>query len=585
MDIKNIKSPADIKGLDMEQLEDVALQLRAALLKKLGAHGGHVGPNLGALEAIVALHYVFNAPADKLVFDVSHQTYVHKMLTGRIEAFLDAADYDKVSGYTDPAESPEYDLFEIGHTSTSISLASGIAKTRNLQGGKENVVAFIGDGSLSGGMAFEGLDYGATLNSNFIVVVNDNQMSIAPNHGGLYPHLQWLRESDGTTPDNIFRAMGYDYVYVREGNSLPQLIRAFHGVKDSTRPVVVHINTMKGNGLPVAESNKEAFHYHQPFDLKTGAPLEFDNSVDYSDIFSRHMLQLMADNRQVAVITAGTPGVLGFNPEQRHAAGEQFVDVGIAEQQAVAMAAGMARQGGRPVVGVASTFLQRAYDQMSHDVALNNLPVVLVTFYNGVLGLSDKTHLGIFDTALISNIPDMLYLAPTCKEEYVAMIDWAVRQTGRPVAVRTPGGAVRECGEDVPSDYSNVTYQVVEQGKRVAVIAASTMFAQGAEACRLLRERGYKPTLINPRVLSHIDTACLDRLKDYQLVVTMEDTILNGGMGQKIAAYLAQEPVKVKCLGLDNCFLDHFNATSVMEQNGLMPAQVCDYVCSQLAGK
>lgn len=582
MDIKDIKSPADIKGLDIMQLEDVALQLRAVLLKKLGAHGGHVGPNLGALEAIVALHYVFDAPTDKLVFDVSHQTYVHKMLTGRIEAFLDPADYDKVSGYTDPGENPDYDLFEIGHTSTSIALASGIAKARDMQGGKENVVAFIGDGSLSGGLAFEGLDFGATLGTNFIVVVNDNQMSIAENHGGLYPHLQRLRESDGTASDNVFRAMGYDYLYVRDGNSLPQLVEAFRGVKDSSKPVVVHINTMKGNGLPVAERNKEMFHYHAPFDLKTGDPLVFDNSIDYSDIFSRHMLQRMSEDSRIAVITAGTPGVLGFTPEQRHAAGRQFVDVGIAEQQAVSMAAGIARQGGRPVFGVVSTFLQRAYDQMSHDVALNRLPVVLVTFYNGVFGLSDKTHLGIFDTALISNIPGLLYLAPTCKEEYLAMLDWAVKQTDRPVAIRTPGGPVRESSVDVPSDYSNVGYQIVEQGERVAIIAASSMFENGSKACVMLREKGYRPTLINPRVLSYIDTACLDRLKDYELVVTMEDSILNGGMGQKIAAYLAETPVKVKCLGLANEFLDRYDAQAILTQNGLQPAQVSDYVAHTL---
>ncbi|MCM1077387.1 MAG: 1-deoxy-D-xylulose-5-phosphate synthase [Bacteroides sp.] len=575
MDLKSLHSPSDIKSLSLDELKDLSEELRANLMKKLSAHGGHVGPNLGVVEATVALHYVFDAPTDKIVFDVSHQSYVHKMLTGRIEAFIDPEHYNDVTGYTCPRES-DYDLFEVGHTSTSIALASGLAKARDLEGGKENVIAFIGDASLGGGEALEALDFAPTLGSNFIVILNDNQMSIAENHGALYDHLSELRKTNGTASNNIFRALGYQYIYVAEGNNLSALIQAFKSVRDTDHAVLVHINTDKGAGLPVAEANKEAFHYAGPFNLKTGAPLVEDDSEDYSDIFARHLLIRMHDDPNVVTITAGTPGAIAFTPERRKSAGRQFVDVGICEQAATAVAAGLAKGGCRPVFGVMATFIQRAYDQLSHDIAINGLPAVIVDFAGGIWGIPDMTHLGFFDIPLISNIPDFVFLAPTCAEEYLSMIDWAIEQTDHPVVVRTPGGAVTHSDRAIDVDFFK--YDVVEQGEDIAVIGAGDFFGLAKEAVDLMRKAGKNPTLINPRNLSRLDRECLDSLKGYSTVITLEDGILDGGFGQKVAAYLGGSPVKVFTLGLAKEFLDRYNASEVMEANGLTPSQIAALV-------
>ena len=573
IDLKSIHSPEDIKNLTLEELKDLSEELRANLMKKLSAHGGHVGPNLGVVEATVALHYVFDAPKDKIVFDVSHQSYVHKMLTGRIEAFIDPAHYDDVTGYTCPRES-EYDLFEIGHTSTSIALAAGLAKSRDLEGGKENVVAFIGDASLGGGEALEALDFAPTLGSNFIVILNDNQMSIAENHGALYDHLAELRKTNGTAANNIFRALGYQYIYVEEGNDLQALIRAFKAARDTDHAVLVHINTVKGEGLPVAEAHKEEFHYTGPFNLKTGAPLVADESEDYGEIFARHLLIRMQDDPKVVTITAGTPGAIAFTPERRAEAGRQFVDVGICEQAATALCAGLAKGGCRPVFGVMATFIQRAYDQLSQDIAINNLPAVIVDFAGGVWGIPDMTHLGFFDIAMISNIPEFVFLAPVSAEEYLSMLDWAIEQTDHPVLLRTPGGPVVH--SDRPVDVDFFRYDVVEEGEQIAIIGAGSFFGIASEAASILRKQGLNPTLINPRNLSQLDEECLDTLKGYKTVVTLEDGILDGGFGQKVAAYLGDSPVRVITLGLKKEFLDRYDAAEVLKANGLTPEQVAE---------
>lgn len=573
IDLKSIHSPEDIKNLTREELKDLSEELRANLMKKLSAHGGHVGPNLGVVEATVALHYVFDAPKDKIVFDVSHQSYVHKMLTGRIEAFIDPAHYDDVTGYTCPRES-EYDLFEIGHTSTSIALAAGLAKSRDLEGGKENVVAFIGDASLGGGEALEALDFAPTLGSNFIVILNDNQMSIAENHGALYDHLAELRKTNGTAANNIFRALGYQYIYVEEGNDLQALIRAFKAARDTDHAVLVHINTVKGEGLPVAEAHKEEFHYAGPFNLKTGAPLVADESEDYGEIFARHLLIRMQDDPKVVTITAGTPGAIAFTPERRVEAGRQFVDVGICEQAATALCAGLAEGGCRPVFGVMATFIQRSYDQLSQDIAINNLPAVIVDFAGGVWGIPDMTHLGFFDIAMISNIPEFVFLAPVSAEEYLSMLDWAIEQTDHPVLLRTPGGPVVH--SDRPVDVDFFRYDVVEEGEQIAIIGAGSFFGIASEAASIIRKQGLNPTLINPRNLSQLDEECLDTLKGYKTVVTLEDGILDGGFGQKVAAYLGDSPVRVITLGLKKEFLDRYDAAEVLKANGLTPEQVAE---------
>lgn len=570
--IAEIHSPADIKSLDVKQLTDLCEQLRAKLLAKLSARGGHVGPNLGVVEATVALHYVFDAPTDKIVFDVSHQSYVHKMLTGRIDAFIDPARYGDVTGYTCPRES-SYDLFEIGHTSTSIALAAGLAKARDTEGGSENVVAFIGDASLGGGEALEALDLAPTFGSNFIVILNDNQMSIAENHGALYDHLKTLRDSNGTAPNNIFKALGYEYIYVREGNNIDSLVRAYKAARGANHAVLVHINTMKGEGLPAAEASKERFHYSAPFDMKTGALLNPSPAETYTDIFARKMLERMNADRRVITITAGTPGAIGFSPERRRAAGNQFLDAGICEQAATGIAAGIAKGNCRPVFGVMATFIQRSFDQLSQDIAINRLPAVIVDFGGGVWGIPDVTHLGFFDIPLISNIPGFVFLAAANAPEYEAMIDWAINQTEHPVLVRTPGGKVVNSNRSVDTDFFR--YDIVRTGSEVALIGAGDFFGIAEKAADMLELKGIKPTLINPRNLSQLDTAALDSLRDFKTVITLEDGIVDGGFGQKVASYLGTSPsVKVINLGLKKEFIDRYDAATVLKENRLTPEDI-----------
>lgn len=574
IDLNSIHSPADIKGMSMDELTELCAALREVLLTKLGAHGGHVGPNLGFLEATVALHYVFDAPKDKIVYDVSHQTYVHKMLTGRMQAFTDPAHYNDVTGFTNPAES-EYDLFTIGHTSTGVSLAGGLAKARDLAGGHENVIAVVGDGSLSGGEAFEGLDFGSTLGSNFIVVVNDNQMSIAENHGGLYADLRLLRNTNGEGEPNYFRSLGYAYRYVKYGNDIRSLVEAFRKVKDYPYPVVVHLNTQKGMGYAPAERDREEFHFSAPFDIPTGGPLRISEAETWDEVFYQTMRPMMEADRNVAVITAGTPGVIGFDAARRREAGRQFIDVGIAEQEGVALASGMAKAGARPVFGVVSSFIQRAYDQLSQDVAINNTPVVLNICYGGVGSMTDATHLGWFDIPLISNIPGWLYLAPTCREEYVAMLRWAVRQTSGPVAIRQPELGVWVSGKEFPEDYSNPRSSICHRGKDVAIIAAGSAFRAAYDALPALSEKGIDATLVNPVFLSGLDTGLLDSLKEnHRLVVTMEDGALAGGYGEKVARYYGDTDMKVVCRGADKEFLDNYNRKEVMDRFGLTTASL-----------
>jgi 1-deoxy-D-xylulose-5-phosphate synthase len=493
------------------------------------------------------------------------------MLTGRIDAFINPERYDEVSGYSEPSES-EHDHFIIGHTSTSVSLAGGLAYGRDLKGGTENIIAVIGDGSLSGGEALEGLDFAGTLHSNLIIIVNDNEMSIAENHGGLYDNLSLLRRTNGKAENNLFRAMGLDYRYVAEGNNIEALIAAFREVKDIDHPVVVHINTEKGKGYAPAETDKETFHYSGPFDLATGKPTG-DEGEDYGDIFARHMMERMKTDSRTAVITAGTPGVVGFYPDRRKAAGRQFIDVGIAEQEAVALASGMAKAGARPCFGVVSSFIQRAYDQMAQDVAVNHTPVVLTIFYATILGMNDVTHLGWYDISLISNIPGWVYLAPTCKEEYLAMLDWAMDQTEHPVAVRVPGCQVTTSGKSFPSDYSDLNKFAVEhRGKEVAVIAAGNFFGMGESLAALLKVEGVDATLINPRFLSGVDEALLESLKvDHKLVVTLEDGILAGGFGEKVARFYGDSDVAVKCYGAPKEFADRYDYGQLLTEFRLVP--------------
>lgn len=583
MYIEKINSPADVKNLSVEQMKVLASEIRTALLDKISAHGGHFGPNFGMVEATIALHYVFNSPVDKIIFDVSHQSYVHKILTGRKEAFLNPKDYDVVSGYFEPSES-KHDFFVIGHTSTSVSLASGLAKARDLAGRHENIIAVIGDGSMSGGEAFEGFDFAADLHSNMIIVVNDNQMSIAENHGGIYGGLKALRDSNGADPCNIFRAMGFDYTYVKDGNDVGQLITAFRSVKDSAHPVVVHINTVKGKGYKLAEENKEEYHYRMPFDKKTGELLYPEEGEDYSDITAEHLLKKMKEDPMVATITAGTPGVIGFGPERRKEAGRQFIDVGIAEEHAVAMASGMAKAGGKPVFGVVSTFVQRAYDQLSQDLCINNNPAVLTVAWGSLTAMNDATHLCWFDIPLLSNIPNLVYLAPTTVEEYLAMLDWAIDYKDHPAAIRIPMSVVHAT-KPVETDYSDLNrYKVERSGSQVAILALGSFFGLGEQVVkRLKEEKNIDATLINPRYISGIDTELLEALKaDHQLVVTLEDGVLDGGFGEKIARWYGNSSMRTLVFGGRKEFADRFDPQELLRDNHLTEGQITEDILELL---
>lgn len=581
MYLENINSPEDVKRLSIENLNILANEIRHALLTKLSAHGRHIGPNLGMVEATIALHYVFNSPVDKIVYDVSHQSYAHKMLTGRKDAFLHAEEYDEVTGYTNPQES-KHDFFTIGHTSTSVSLACGLAKARDLKRGRENIIAVIGDGSLSGGEAYEGLSNAGETGTNLIVVVNDNEMSIAENHGGLYQNLKALRDSDGQTPCNFFKSLGLDYIYVKDGNDITALIHAFTQVKDIPRPVVVHIHTLKGKGYTLAETYKERFHWGMPFNLETGQPLSDEgNTEDYCNLTGKFLLEQMQKDPTVVAISSGTPAVIGFNPERRQQAGKQFVDVGIAEEHAVALASGIAANGGRPVYGVYSTFIQRCYDQLSQDLCINRNPAVISVFLGGSAGMNDETHLGFFDIPLISNIPNIVYLAPTCKEEYFAMLEWGIKQTTHPVAVRVPGPVVIESGETFDTDYSELNrYKITCQGERVAIIALGNFYPLGESVCQKLQEAtGIRATLINPRYITGLDKQMLENLKaNHQLVLTLEDGVLDGGFGEKIARYYGDSEMKVKNYGLKKEFADRFVLEELLKENHLTDTQITNEI-------
>ena len=578
--LNKINEPKDLKGLSQEELKELSSEIREILLKKLSIHGGHFGPNFGMVEAIIAMHYVFNSPIDKIVFDVSHQSYTHKILTGRKDAFIYEEKYDDVTGYTDQDES-KHDFFRIGHTSTSISLASGLAKARDLKNENYNVIAVIGDGSLSGGEALEGLDFAGEQKTNFIIVVNDNDMSIAENHGGLYKNLKILRETNGTSECNLFKAMGLDYMYVAEGNNIEKLIEAFEKVKDINHPIVVHINTQKGKGYKIAEENKENWHWTMPFDIETGK-LKFKfEGEDYGTLTANYLLEKMKKDEKVVAIVAGVPTNIGFTKEKRELAGKQFVDVGIAEEHGVAMASGIVANGGKPIFATHSSFMQRTYDQLSQDLCINNNPATIIINTASVFGMNDVTHLGIYDIPLISNIPNMVYLAPTSKEEYFAMLDWSIEQNEHPVAIRVPCNGVIKDERKVEEDYSNLNkYKVEKQGEKVAILALGDFYQLGEEVQKEISDKlNIDATLINPRYITGLDVELLEKLKEnHDVVITLEDGMLDGGFGEKIARFYGSSSVKVKNYGIAKAFYDRYDVNELLKENGITKEQIVEDV-------
>lgn len=574
----------------MEELNIVADETRQAVLNRVSKHGGHVGPNLGFVEATVALHYVFDAPKDKLVFDVSHQCYPHKVLTGRASGFLgNVDDMNAISGYSSPAECPEYDNFEVGHTSTSISLATGLQKARDIKGTDENIIAIIGDGSLSGGEAFEGLDEASELGTGIIVIVNDNEMSIAENHGGIYKNLRALRESRGTCEHNWFKAWGFEYKYLEEGNNIEKLIEVFKSVKGTDKPTVVHIHTEKGHGYAPAVANKEAWHWGLPFNLEDGSrprKNDVDNipqtapQEDYGTLFSDWMLREMKQDKTLIAVTAGTPAAAGFTVDKRKEAGKQHIDMGIAEEQAAAMISGMAKGGLHPVWTVYSTFIQRTYDQIAQDLCINSNPAVINVVGGGVNSMNDITHICLFDIPMLCSIPGLIYLAPTTCEEYFAMLRWAIQQDQKPVAIRVPSNGVVHTSEPVDTEYGyEPKYKVIHKGKNVAIIAAGSFFQKGENVARLLTEKGINATLVNPRYLNDVDTDTLEGLKtDHQLVVTLEDGCKDGGFGERIASFYGLSDMKVLVGGIKKGLYDRFDVNKLLSDNNLLDEQIVDEI-------
>lgn len=578
MFIEKVNSPADIRQFSTEQLNELASEIREGLMNRLSKKGGHCGPNFGFVEATIALHYVFNSPVDKIVFDVSHQSYAHKMLTGRKDAYIYDEHFEDISGYTNPEES-EHDFFNVGHTSTSVSLACGLAKARDLKGDKENIIAVIGDGSLSGGEALEGIDFASELESNFIIIVNDNDMSIAENHGGLYKNLKALRDSDGKCECNLFKAMGLDYKYVAEGNDIEALIDAFESVKDIDHPIVVHINTLKGKGYKPAETEKEKWHWCMPFDIETGNSKFVFEGEDYDDMTCDYLLKKMKEDKKVVTVVAAVPTCIGFTEDKRKEAGKQFIDVGIAEEHAVAMVSGIAKNGGKPVFATHSSFFQRTYDQISQDLCINNNPATLLVNTASVYGMNDVTHLGIYDIPMMSNIPNLVYLAPTNCEEYFAMLDWSIEQDKYPVAIRIPCNGVVHTDKVVDADYGDINkYRIEQQGEVIAIIALGDFYQIGEKLSELIAKKtGKAPTLINPRFITGIDEEMLEELKkNHTKVVTLEDGIKDGGFGEKIARFYGASDMKVYNYGLKKEFIDRYMAEDILKENRITPELILE---------
>ena len=594
MYIEKIQSPADLKGMDIATLNIVADEVRQAVLNRVSKHGGHVGPNLGFVEATVALHYVFNAPEDKFVFDVSHQCYPHKVLTGRAAGFLgNVDDMNAISGYSSPAECPEYDNFEVGHTSTSISLATGLQKARDVKGTKENIIAIIGDGSLSGGEAFEGLDEASELGTGIIIIVNDNEMSIAENHGGIYKNLRALRESRGECEHNWFKAWGFEYKYLEEGNDIERLIEVFRSVKDTDKPTVVHIHTEKGHGYAPAVKNKEAWHWGMPFNLDDGSrPVRnADGTVPevkpcetYQELFSNWMLSEMKKDKTLIAVTAGTPTAAGFTADKRKQAGSQHLDMGIAEEQAVAMISGMAKGGLRPVWSVYSTFIQRTYDQIAQDLCINSNPAVINVVGGGVNSMNDITHICLFDIPMLCSIPGLIYLAPTTCEEYFAMMRWAILQDKKPIAIRVPSNGVVHTTANVDEEYGyEAKYKVMHKGSKVAVIASGSFYQKGENVVRMLADKGIDATLVNPRYLNEVDADTLEALKmSHKLVVTLEDGCKDGGFGERIASYYGTSDMKVLVCGVKKGLYDRYNVEQLLKDNRLLDEQIVSDVVANV---
>lgn len=618
--LSSIHTPADVHALSAQQLRDLCLEIRATLLDYGKKHGGHIGSNLGVVELTVALHRVFDSPRDRFIFDVSHQSYVHKMLTGRAEAYLDQSRFDEVTGFTNPLES-EHDSFVLGHTGTSISLACGLAKTRDMQRGAAgestigNVIAIIGDGSLSSAIAFEGLNNAAEQGGNLIIIVNDNEMSIAEDFGGMYGQLAKLRTSNGMAELNLFKAFGLDYRYVEQGNDVDALVEVLNEVKDIDHPIVVHIHTTKGLGFndeteadngsdgcnqtnPQPHAGQcEANHWQDP-EASLGKPLD---ARKYYGEMAMASLERRFDNEPgLVVISPATPGSNGITRDFRERAGAHYVDTGITEEHAAAFAAGIARAGGRPVLVTSATFFQRTFDQLQQELALNHVPATLLIFGAGISG-ADNTHSGTFDMTMFANVPDVTCLAPSSGEQMLDMLAWATGPSEHGVmAIRMPGEQILalERAADMAFDplqraeehdpAVNIAgacpfarYQIVQPGRDVAILGLGNTMPLAAEITSALAENDEEhaaitATLVDALQYSTMDAELLAMLADgHRLVVTLEDGQLEGGWGEKVTAFYANSSntkashVRVLNFGAAKEFTDRVPLGELNERYGL----------------
>lgn len=578
--LNKVNNPDDLKNLSIKELTVLAGDVRNACLQRVSEGGGHVGSNLGIVELTIALHYVFDFKTDKLVLDVSHQCYPHKILTERKSGFIESDKIHTITGYLSPKESP-YDTFQIGHTSTSISLATGLATARDLNNETHNIVAVIGDGSLSGGEAFEGLNNAGNLKSNFIIVVNDNDMSIAENQGSLYQNLRELKNTHGVCSGNFFKTLGFDYLFVEDGNNIQTLIDVFLSVKDIDHPIVVHVNTIKGNGYDLASKNKELWHWRNPFDVKTGELKTKSDACDYPTLTREYLLNKAEKDKDVVVVTAATPGICGFDQNFRDALGNRFVDVAIAEQHAVSFVSGLAVAGKKPIFGVHSSFIQRSYDQLSQDLALNNAPAVVLIFKNGISG-ANATHLGVFDVALTKSIPNLVCISPSNAEEYLSVLDWAIDQNDKPVIIRVPDGIVEEKPnfEFKTKNYTSAKYEIIKTGKEIAILGLGSYVELAKQVDQKLKsEHGFDSTIINALYSNTLDTETLDQLATtHSIVVTLENGVVDGGFGESVAGYLSKEGIQVLNFGASKEFTDNVSIAELKERYNLTPEKIINQI-------
>ncbi len=623
--LSSIHTPADVHALSAQQLRDLCFEIRTTLLDYGRKHGGHIGSNLGVVELTVALHRVFNSPRDRFIFDVSHQSYVHKMLTGRAEAYLDESRFGEVTGFTNPLES-EHDSFVLGHTGTSISLACGLAKTRDMQriatgeSAIGNVVAIIGDGSLSSAIAFEGLNNAAEQGGNLIIIVNDNEMSIAEDFGGMYGQLAKLRASDGTAELNLFKAFGLDYRYVEQGNDVDTLVEVLNEVKGIDHPIVVHIHTTKGLGFddgeefdkgsdgcnqtnPQPHAGKcEANHWQDP-EVSLGKPL--DARKYYGEMAMASLERRFSNEPGLVVISPATPGSNGITRDFRERAGAHYVDTGITEEHAAAFAAGIAKAGGRPVLATSATFFQRTFDQLQQELALNHVPATLLIFGAGISG-ADNTHSGTFDMTMFANVPDVTCLAPASGEQMLDMLAWATGPSDHGVvAIRMPGEQIlsleraadmafdplqraeeHDPAVNIAGECPFSRYQIVQPGKDVAILGLGNTMPLAAEVTSALAEddethAAITATLVDALQYSTMDAELLTMLADgHRLVVTLEDGQLEGGWGEKVTAFYANSNnakashVRVLNFGASKEFTDRVPLDELNERYGLTAATI-----------